>query len=165
MGLSEKDENTDINGPPCGPYCSHVVSMKKRRVYSTLNWVFLSLVSPLCQQDIGFGESEINELHSVLFIYEECTRRNKNKMSCQGCRVTTSDLKIFQSDDMTITLIIISNKINYVFFPFFVHPSHSYCTEGRHYLLSPNSVVLYERGITQLIILSIKILRNCSTTH
>ena len=37
-------------------------------------------------------------------------------MSCQGCRVTTSDLKIFQSDDMTITLIIISNKINYVFF-------------------------------------------------
>ena len=37
-------------------------------------------------------------------------------MLSQGCRETTSDLKIFKSDDMTITLIIISNKINYVFF-------------------------------------------------
>ena len=67
MGLSEKDENTDIIGPLCGPYCSHVVSMKKR-VYSTLNWVFLSLVSLLHQQDTGFGESEINEPQSVLLV-------------------------------------------------------------------------------------------------
>ena len=58
----------DIKGPPCGPYCSHVVSMKKRRVYSTLSWVFSSLVSPLHQQDIGFEESEINEPHSVLLV-------------------------------------------------------------------------------------------------
>ena len=89
-------------------------SFYEKQKNSTLNQVCLSLVSPLCRL-IGFGDSEINELHSVFFIYEECTRRNKNKMSCQGCGETTSDLEIFKSDDVTITLLIISNKINYIF--------------------------------------------------
>ena len=59
-------------------------------------------------------------------------------MSCQGCKgTTTSDLEIFKSDDMTNSLTIISSKIKYVFFPFFVHPSHSYCIEGEDVCLDP----------------------------
>ena len=33
--------------------------------------------------------------------------------------------------------VAISNKITYVFFPFFVHPSHSYCIEGEPICLVP----------------------------
>ena len=59
-------------------------------------------------------------------------------MYCQGCKeTTTSDLEIFKPDDMTNNLIIISNKITYVFFHFFVHPSHSYCIEGEPICLVP----------------------------
>ena len=71
----------------------------------------------LCYQVIGSGESEINDPHSVLFIFEGYTCINKNKMSCQGYRETiTSDQQMFKSDDVRLTIIIIRNKISKRYF-------------------------------------------------
>ena len=94
MGYSEKDDNTGMNGALCKSYIAHTLFLWKLEGFiQHLTEFFFKFLGPLlCYQVIGSGESEINDPHSVLFIFEGYTCINKNKMSCQGYRETiTSD--------------------------------------------------------------------------
>ena len=98
--------------------------MENRRAYLTLNWIFFIPVPSLCHQGVGSEESEINEPQIFLFLHEEFTCIIKNNVPSQRCRETiTSDRQIFQSDNMRISIIIISNKYKNVFCPFFLNVS------------------------------------------
>lgn len=92
LGSSEKDgkywHEWSTVWKPC---CSDIVSMKKRMIYSAFKF-FLILGASSVATRYKWGELEINESQSFLFICEECICINKNKMPCKGCSIRSRDI-------------------------------------------------------------------------
>lgn len=86
MGIPKKDENIDMSGPGCGSHIAHILFLCKMEGFiQPVTVDFFIICASSVPTEYSSWESEINELQSRLFIYEESNCINRNKMYCQAC--------------------------------------------------------------------------------